>query len=312
MILQKNYNRLIQHLWSISLLSTLWFISPWATPALAAKRFVVYVNSDSSLLLEVVQQVQPGATLREYDDRIVIDVGTYFRAGEAENLVKQLEQQGIKAEIADLEDAENFQAAIAALPTITPLPSPENSPIETDVPSALVFPQDNLGLYQVVVSIRDGLLQEVRRVNPLAQEKIYQGRLLIHAGSFVNLENARNLKEELALRRIPADVVQTREEMEVWIALQPIVPAVTSPANPPGSGLGLASQDSYFVLVPGQAQNLAIIQQDLVTLGAPPASVTVQNAFVAVGPFTNENLAQEWESYFLNSGFAGAKVYFGK
>ncbi|MGL5083980.1 MAG: hypothetical protein ACRC8A_21045 [Microcoleaceae cyanobacterium] len=330
MIIQKNYNRFTSSFYCLPLLSILsvggltdgFLATPVVAQELLAqsqvvqraeKQYVVYVNSDSSLLLEVVQQVQPGATLREYQQRVVIEVGTYFRKGEAEVLVKRLEQRGIKAEVADPEERNEFQRSIVAVPTVVPLPSRENQPVTTDVPSILVFPQATLGLYQVVVSVNDALPQEVRRVASEALEKVYEGRLMIHAASFVNLRNAENLKAELALRGIPSNIVQTLEEMAVWTALQPIVPAVAAvPSNPSGPGHGLATQDSYFVLIPGQSNNLTVIQNDLVTLGAPQSSITVQNTFIAVGPFASRGLAEEWETYFLGAGLSGAQVYFGK
>ncbi|MGF1493320.1 MAG: hypothetical protein ACFBSC_12875 [Microcoleaceae cyanobacterium] len=327
MIIQKNYKHWMRQrlmgpclgtlltsamLTSAMLTSAIAFtpLSPAALAQTSRERpFIVYVNSDNPLLLEVVQQVQPGATLREYDDRVVIDVGAYFRESEAKLMVDRLEIRGVAAEIADPED-EKFHRLVATVPTVVPLPLPTDQAIETNVPPVLVFPQETLGLYQVVVSVNDALPGEVRQIAPGALEKVYEGRLLVHAGSFVNLTNANQLKLDLELRGIPADVVQTLEELEVWMALQPAVPAIAQPALPIVPDTDLAD-GRYFILIPGFPGNLSEVEQNLINLGTPANSISLEldRSVIVVGPFANEELAVEWETYYLGAGLVGAQIY---
>jgi hypothetical protein len=60
-----------------------------------SERYGVYIESNSPLLLEMVQQIQPGAILRRYDGRTVIEAGVYFNEAEAEYLVNTLAWRGI-------------------------------------------------------------------------------------------------------------------------------------------------------------------------------------------------------------------------
>ncbi|MDY7021621.1 MAG: hypothetical protein SWJ54_09695 [Cyanobacteriota bacterium] len=281
------------------------------------ERYGVYVNSNSPFMLEVVQQVQPGAVIRRYRGRQIIDAGIYFRLSQAERVVEDLENYGIEAEITDFEDGKQFTDAIPAFPTVVPLPTEEDQPIETNVPPIYVFPEGSLGLYQVFVSVSDAAIFEVAKVAPYAEVKEFQGKLIIQAGSFVNLGNAQLLADELALRGIPSEIIQSLRELQLWVAIQPEIPTANASLEPgEDEGFGLSERDSYFVLIPGQITDLNIIANNVIALGAPEQSVSVQNLdfdpFVAVGPFSSESLAEEWEDYFIDSGLPEARVYFGR
>ncbi|EAW37629.1 hypothetical protein [Lyngbya sp. PCC 8106] len=282
------------------------------------ERYGVYINSDSVFLLEVVQQVQPGAVIRRYRNRRIIDAGIYFRESEAERVVEDLQAVGVDSQITDFEDEKEFTGAITAFPPVVPLPTEEDKPIETNFPPIYVFPEGSLGLYQVFVSVNDAALFEVLQVAPYAEIKEYQGKLIIQAGSFLNLGNAQQLMDELNWRGIPSEVIQSLRELQLWVAIQPEIPATRVTATPanPGGGYGLSETNRYFVLIPTQPADLNIVANDVVALGAPEQSVIVQDLevdpFVAVGPFSSETLAEEWENYFIDAGIPGAQVYFGK
>ncbi|WP_413164018.1 hypothetical protein ACL6C3_30940 [Capilliphycus salinus ALCB114379] len=320
MIIHNNYKGWIQRRLRTPLTAILLLFGASFTPisaVLAQERYGVYVNSDSPFLLEVVQQVQPGAVIRRYKNRRIIDVGIYFRESDAERLVEDLQDYGVEAEITTFEDGQEFTGAINAVPPVIPLPSEEEKPIETNVPPIYVFPEGSLGLYQVFVSVNDAALFEVLKVAQNAEVKQYRGKLMIQAGSFINYGNAQLLTDELALRGIPAEVIQNLPDFLLWVAIQPEVPTTpitSTPENP--DGYGLSETERYFVLIPTQPADINIVANDVVALGAPAESVIVQDLavdpFVAVGPFANQNLAEEWEDYFIDAGIPGAQVYFGK
>lgn len=321
MIIHKNYKRWMQTKWQTSLMAILLFMGvtvPMTTLAQQQQeRYGVYVNSDSPFLLEVVQQVQPGAVIRRYRNRTIIDAGTFFRQSEAERVVEDLESRGIRAEITNFKDDREFTGAITVPPPVVPLPGETPQPIQTNIPQTYVFPENRLGVYQVFVSVNDAALFEVVKVAQNAQVKEYDGKLFIQAGSFVNLANAKQLVNELNLRGIQADIIQTLQDVQLWIAIQPETPTTGIASTPSETvDFGLSDINRYFVLIPAQTADLNIIANDVIALGAPQQSVIIQDLatdpFIAIGPFANQNLAKEWEDYFIDSGIPGAQVYFGR
>jgi len=60
---------------------------------------LVYVRGSSDLLLEQVQRLEPGAFRRDVDDQRVIQVGIFSTEANAQDLIRQLNAQGILAEV---------------------------------------------------------------------------------------------------------------------------------------------------------------------------------------------------------------------
>ena len=320
MIIHKNYKGGISQILRTPLTLILMVLGASLTPlsaVFAQERYGVYVNSDSPFLLEVVQQVQPGAVIRRYRGRRVIDAGIYFRESQAEGIVEDLRDVGVEAEITTFEDDQDFTGAINPAAPVVALPNDEEKPIEVNVPSIYTFPRGTLGLFQVFVSVNDAALFEVQKVAPNATVKRYNGKLIIHAGSFINFFNAEQLADRLQLVEISSEIINNFEDFQLWVAIQPDIPTGGIASQPDDAdGFGLSEREAYFVLIPGLASDLNLIANDVIALGAPEQSVTVQDLpvdpFVAVGPFANETLAQEWEDYFIDAGISGAQVYFGK
>ncbi len=279
------------------------------------ERYGVYVNSNNPLLLEVVQQIQPGAILRKYDKRTVIEVGTFFSEAEAERLAGILAWRGIDAEITDFNDEIFFGRSVDAIPVLVPLPREAFDPIETEIPRLRRLPDERLSLYLVAVSVEDAVISEVQKLSLDSFIQQYQGKLLIQAGSFINLRNAERLVAELAIGGIPAQILRTQAELDRWIAQQPDIPTTIS-AITENLNFGLASSEGYFVLIPAAATDLLPVAKTAVNLGVPENSIIIQDLvtepFVAVGPFRDEDLALEWEDYLNQSGLSGARVYFGR
>ena len=65
----------------------------------AGPRYLVYVRGSSDLLLEQVQRLEPGAFRRDVDDQRVIQVGIFSTEANAQDLIRQLNAQGILAEV---------------------------------------------------------------------------------------------------------------------------------------------------------------------------------------------------------------------
>ena len=318
MIIHKNYIRQVHGILRTALVCAGLGWSSFAFGGIAQaqqQRYGVYVNTNNPLLLEIVQQIQPGAIFRKYDGRTVIEAGTFFSGAQAEQLAEILAWRGIDAEITDFEDGIEFRAPVNPIPVLVALPRAEIDPIETQIPRLRPLPNQRLSLFMVLVSAEEAVISEVQKFSADSFVQQYKGKLLIQAGSFINLQSAERLVAELALRGIPAEIVSTEAELDRWIAKQPDIPVSIS-AIAGDLNFGLTSSESYFVLIPAAASDLLPVAKTAVNLGVPEKSIMIQDLatepFVAVGPFSNEALANEWENYLNQSGLSGARVYFGR
>ncbi|WP_254172737.1 SPOR domain-containing protein [Planktothrix pseudagardhii] len=316
-VIQKKTNGLINFLLKIPLFSTLMLLGGYgwiANPVLAEQRYGVYVNGDSPLLLEVVQQVQPGAIMQRYNNRSIIDLGIYFNQSEAQQLIETLKQQGVQGNIINFKTGEDFNNPVTVNPMIIPLDQTDVKVITTSIPPGQVPVTTDLGLYQVFVSPTTTSLSAVRRLSPNARTLTYQGQSVIQAGSFVNLSNANQLQQNLALAGISSTIINSTAQLQAFLASIPTVPNVVP--TQPNFNLGLGNTNGYFILIPSQRNQLVAMAQNIVALGVPSQSVQMQqaasNPFVAVGPFANQQLAQQWENYLKSSGLPRATIYFGR
>lgn len=314
-VIQKKTNRLTKLIGKIPLFSSLILWGGMVSPVLAQERYGVYVNGESPFLLEVVQQIQPGAMLQRYNNRNIIDLGIYFNQNQAQKLIQDLRQQGVQGEIINLKPGEDLNSPVQVNPMVIPPDQTDIKVIRTSIPPGQIPITTDLGLYQVYVSPTTNSLSAVRQISPNAQTSTYQGQLIIQAGSFVNQSNADQLRQKLSLAGISSTVINSTAQLQAFLATIPNIPPTTLPSFP-GSGLGLGNTDSYFILIPSPRNQLVSVAENIVALGVPSQSIQMQqatsNPFVAVGPFANQQLAQQWETYLQSSGLSRAVVYFGR
>ncbi|MDB9525464.1 hypothetical protein PN498_05655 [Oscillatoria sp. CS-180] len=75
-----------------------------------------------------------------------------------------------------------------------------------------------------------------------------------------------------------------------------------------------AIPSGYYVVIPGSTADLSNIVNQVVALGAPRNLVRTRTAprgpHVAVGPYDDHGIAQEWSNYLRDSGVGGARVHF--
>lgn len=316
-VIQKKTNPLTRLMGKIPLFSSLmvWgVLGGLISPVAAQERYGVYVNGESPFLLEVVQQIQPGAMMQRWDDRNIIDLGIYFNQSEAQKLIENLKRQGIQGEIINLKSGEDLNSPVRVNPMVIP-PDPTDIPvIKSSIPSGQIPVTTDLGLYQVYVSPSPNSLSLVRQISPNARTSTYQGQLIIQAGSFVNQSNAEQLRQKLASVGIASTIIKSTAQLQGFLASIPNLPN-TLPAFG-NSGLGLGNTDGYFILIPSQRNQLVSVAENVVALGVPSQSIQMQqattNPFVAVGPFADQQLAKQWETYLQSSGLSRATIYFGR
>jgi len=245
-------------------------------------RYIVYINGDSPLLLQFVQQVEPTATILLYKQRRVIAAGNFFDEFSAQQRILQLQSIGIKAEVTSLKDSQEFSNLIPfqqpnyyPASQVIPVQQPNNIPMPANYlppiqqPNNIPMPANYLppnnpivgtGLYQVVVNPSNTSLSQVQRVESKAFVRQYGGVTVIQAGSFGDQFNAQKRVEKLAARGITATIVRSGQENSSFLPnpnqgfFPPSQPQYIPPAQvyvPPAQSHSLPAQ-SYIP----PAQNL--------------------------------------------------------
>jgi hypothetical protein len=89
-------------------------ISAPPTRALPSQTYLVYVNGNSPLMLEQVRRVEPEAFRKEYRGRTVIQVGQFIDQSNARRRAEALQDQGIRAEVAQVSGSGSGSSAPAS------------------------------------------------------------------------------------------------------------------------------------------------------------------------------------------------------
>lgn len=190
------------------------------------------------------------------------------------------------------------------------------------------------GRYMVYVNGDSPLLLErVRQIEPDAFRRVHQGRMVIQTGSFSQEQNARAQVAQLSALGLGAEVAAVATMgppplpgTSAGSSGLPPVPHAEGSVNlpvvavPGGGSSGAAAPGTeprvnraYYVVIPGRQPELSTVQQQVVSLGMPQVNVeTRQHPFgphVAVGPFEQRGLAEEWNGYLRQAGL-NARVHF--
>ncbi|WP_027269113.1 hypothetical protein [Leptolyngbya sp. PCC 6406] len=185
------------------------------------------------------------------------------------------------------------------------------------------------------------LLEQVQTLESGAFLNVVDGRTVIQAGRFNAWENAQRRVQELREMGIGAEIrtVAAISPYSLGVAPSggtvypasvassagdlPPLPVAASPSGgefgqplpgtlpPPPSATAAAPPSSalvpgYYVVVPGGSGQLSSLANQIGQLGAPPNSIQQQMAprgpHVAVGPFTERGLAEDWSRYLRGAG----------
>ncbi|QLE54712.1 hypothetical protein [Nostoc sp. TCL26-01] len=162
----------------------------------------------------------------------------------------------------------------------------------------------NFQRYVVYVdSANNNTLRQVKRIEPSAYIRQYNGRSVIQAGVFNRQSNAQQRVRELELSGIYGGrVLSFGDGGEI--------------PNSPGGGNYSNQKPRYYVSIPAKSQELPSIA-DRIRLTVGQYGLVSERRqplgpHVAVGPFLQRNEAEQWNKYLRNMGFGNARVYYGK
>jgi hypothetical protein len=158
-------------------------------------------------------------------------------------------------------------------------------------------------------------LQQVRWVEPNAFVRQFQGRSVIQSGIFSQLINAENRVRELQASGINnVRVINYSDGQQVaWGNTgQQVTANVSNVANVANT----IPERAYFAVIPAAARDIPVIAanirrasgfNDLVLERQQP-----RGPHVAVGPFTDRNVAQAWDRYLRELGFRNSRLFYGR
>ena len=171
----------------------------------------------------------------------------------------------------------------------------------------------NFERYSVYVDSSDfQTLQAIRRIEPSAYIRYYQGRNVIQSGVFNKVSNAQQRVNELQSRGIYNVRINSTNGQEIYEG-----------NRGDRSNINLPRQASrYYVVIPTTQQelpaiaekirqNIALYNQDL-GRGGVYKKTQPRGPHVAVGPFLERFQAEKWNKYLRHIGYGNARVYYGK
>ncbi|WP_392535528.1 hypothetical protein [Nostoc sp. C117] len=188
-------------------------------------------------------------------------------------------------------------------------------------PSQYTQYNQNFERYLVYVDGSDlQTLQAIRRLEPSAYIREYQGRNVIQSGVFSRVSNAQQRVNELQSRGIyNARIISFANGQEITSFNGGNRNLIGDRSN----GNVPRQVSRYYVAIPttseklpGIAQqirdNLARFSQDLGRSGGVLERTQPRGPHVAVGPFADRLQAEEWNKYLRHLGYGDARVYYGK
>ncbi|MDA0265735.1 MAG: hypothetical protein O3A14_01985, partial [Cyanobacteria bacterium] len=173
---------------------------------------------------------------------------------------------------------------------------------------------------------------------------VLEGRSVIQAGRFNDWNNAQGLVNDLSGLGIGAQIQTTAAVSNpappVYpsnaafpvataattglpplpvTAVPPVVDFGQAPSTPPGTAYPSnalptapvangGNSRGYYVVVPGAQRDLSSLAQQIANAGAPGHLVQIRQSprgpHVAVGPFDNRGIAEDWSRYLADTGLS--------
>ncbi|MFN7202197.1 MAG: hypothetical protein ACK5VD_08370 [Aphanizomenon sp.] len=159
----------------------------------------------------------------------------------------------------------------------------------------------NFERYFVYVDSSDfQVLQRVKQVESNAYIRNYNGRNVIQSGVFHKESKAQIRVRELELNGVFGAKIVNAANLEVI------------PNNPNQQ----KERKYYYIVIPSHHNNLRSFGREIRQKISANINVFMRTqprgAHIAIGPFSDKSEAEIWNSYFQNSGYGNARVYYGK
>lgn len=236
----------------------------------AGEQYLVLVNGNSELLLQQVRQIEPGAFVNYVGGRSMIQAGRFNSRQNAQLRANELASLGLGAEVQQTDYA--------------------GAPIPVTPPSdyALTFP----GAGQTAA-----------------------GGQQLPPGTVAATPSAIEFGQAPPFPSSSAAAFPPPAPTATFPNSAPLPPTTVTP--PPLSAPAVVNEtlpSGYYVVIPSNMAQLQRVSNQVVELGAPSSLVRTRTEprgpHVAVGPYSDRDLAQEWNNYLRTAGFAGARVHF--
>ncbi|MDB9336196.1 hypothetical protein PN501_14705 [Nodularia spumigena CS-590/01] len=270
--------------------------------------YSVVVNSSNSQTLQQIRRIEPTAYIRQYQGRSVIQSGTFRQRANAENRVRELRSFGINnAQIVGFGTGQSTDWG-----SLPPVPNFDSmGGVEFGYqPNIQPFQAQSFQRYLVLVnSSNTQTLQQVRRIEPTAYIRQYQGRSVIQVGIFSQLFNAESRVRELRSFGINNAQIMNFSDGQGTDFVTPGQQPMPTPPN--------SRQDSgYYAVIPADSRELPFIADNIRRTSQQYALVLERKrprgSHVAVGPFPTRKVAELWNKYLLEIGYGNSRVYYGR
>ncbi|MBD2362276.1 hypothetical protein H6G36_13975 [Anabaena minutissima FACHB-250] len=205
-----------------------------------------------------------------------------------------------------INNSDGVMLAQSVFETLPPPPNyPQNQPLEFNQYQPIQS-QYNQSFQRYSVYVEDTsnwTLQQVRRVEPTAYIRQYNGRSVIQSGVFNQQSNAQQRIRELdSLGIYGAKIAGFDNAQELPYS--------------PGNDNNVSIKSRYYVSIPAKSEELLTIANQIRQFPGLYGFVTERKQplgpHVAVGPFIQRTEAERWNNFIRDRGFGNARVYYSK
>ncbi|MDB9459912.1 hypothetical protein PN473_16120 [Dolichospermum circinale CS-545/17] len=174
----------------------------------------------------------------------------------------------------------------------------------------------NFERYFVYVDSSDlQILQRVKQVESNAYIRNYNGRNVIQCGVFHQQSNAEIRVSELELNGVFGARIVNSANLEIKPNNSGQQTAYDNNQNNPNN-YQQEARKYYYIVIPSHPNNLRSFGTEIRQKISANINVFMRTqprgAHIAIGPFSDKSEAEIWNSYFQNSGYGNARVYYGK
>lgn len=174
----------------------------------------------------------------------------------------------------------------------------------------------NFERYFVYVDSSDfQVLQRVQQVESNAYIRNYNGRNVIQCGVFHQQSNAEIRVRELESNGVFGARIVNSANLEIKPNNSVQQTAYDNNQNNPNN-YQQEARKYYYIVIPSHPNNLRSfgteIRQKISTNINVFMRTQPRGSHIAIGPFSDKSEAKIWNSYFQNSGYGSARVYYGK